>query len=182
MLDIAKCKSKDRNSRAIFVQADLNSYEVEEEFDFIFSSTLTHYIKGINNFFITLYGLLRRGVSCVMSVMNPVYTAQYPISHGDKFPEEDEWVVKYLDKGVRSYIQTWIEYNDEITNYLSSSYHYTFSEYINAISNAGFSIKEMKEPVPPEKWEKEQPGRYNAFIETLSYLIIKLYKYGLKHR
>ena len=90
----------------------------------IFSSTTSHYIKNLK----------------ILSIIHLVYSAMYPIEHGDRLPEDDEWQVRYLDKAKRSYIQPWIEYNDEYENQLSKSYHYTFSDYMNAIINAGLKV------------------------------------------
>lgn len=93
-----------------------------------------------------------------------------------EFPSDDEWVVRYLDKSTRAYIQPWIEYNDDIPNYLSMSYHHTVSDYFNAIIEAGFRIEKVEEPLPPISWKETNNCRYNAFIETPSYLILRLSK------
>lgn len=123
-----------------------------------------------------MYKLLNNGGTAVFSVIHPVYSAQYPIKNGDNFPSDDEWVVKYLDKGDRSYIQPWIEYNDDIDNYLTMSYHHTLNDYVKAIISSGFIIEAMEEPYPPEKWKETQPGRYDGYIETPTYMIIKIKK------
>lgn len=176
MLNIAKKKAATKLSSAVFIKEDISRFNADEQYDFIFSSTVTHYIKDLQGLFERIYSALRSRGFCIISAMNPVYTSQYPISRSGLFPNDDEWVVRYLDKSERSYIQPWIEYNDEIENYLSSSFHHTFSDYINAIAMAGFSIVEMQEPAPPEKWKTEQPERYNAFIETPSFMVLKLLK------
>jgi len=108
--------------------------------------------------------------------MHPVYTAQYPADKNGEFPSDDEWVVRYLDKSKRAYIQPWIEYNDDIENFLSTSYHHTVSDYFNAIIDAGFRIERVEEPYPPEDWKQKYVSRYNAFIETPSYMILRLSK------
>jgi SAM-dependent methyltransferase len=89
---------------------------------------------------------------------------------------KDEWIVRYLDKSKRAYIQPWIEYNDKIKDFLSTSYHHTFGDYLNAIISAGLKIETVEEPYPPEKWKQNNYGRYNSFIETPSYMILKLFK------
>lgn len=108
--------------------------------------------------------------------MHPVYTSQYPIDKNGEFPSDDEWVVRYLDKSKRAYVQPWIEYNDSIANYLSTSYHHTVSDYFNAIISAGLIIDKVEEPLPPENWKQKYFNRYNAFIETPSYMIIRISK------
>lgn len=178
MLKLADEKAKKRKSIAEFIKGDIAeaSSVVNDKYDFIFSSTTTHFIKDLNKLFKEVYKLLNNGGTAVFSVIHPVYSAQYPIKNGDNFPSDDEWVVKYLDKGDRSYIQPWIEYNDDIDNYLTMSYHHTLNDYVKAIISSGFIIEAMEEPYPPEKWKETQPGRYDGYIETPTYMIIKIKK------
>lgn len=176
MLDKANEKAAARNSNTAFIKEDISKLDTGKQYDFIFSSTVTHYIKDLGGLFKIIYSVLKTKGFCIISAMNPVYTAQYPISRNGSFPGDDEWVVRYLDKSERAYVQPWIELNDDIEDYLSTSFHHTFSDYINAIANAGLSIVEMREPAPPEKWKTEQPKRYNAFIETPSFMVLKLMK------
>ena len=178
MLLIAKKKGEKLGSKAVFTKGDMLKLtdSVHDKYDFIFSSTSTHFINDLNSLFRQMADVMRLSGQAVISVINPVYSAQYPIKHGEEFPTDDEWVVRYLDKSERSYIQPWIEYNDYIENYLSMSYHHTFSDYINAAIKAGFSIEEVEEPYPPEEWKENEKGRYDNFIETPTYMILKLKK------
>lgn len=174
MLRLAEDQAKGGNSKAEFLKGDIAKPFTKEKFDFAFSSTATHYLQNLEPFFENLHGLLRAGSECVLSVMHPVYTAQYPIDTGEEFPEDSEWTVRYLDKRERAYIQPWIEYNGKMENFLSRSWHHTFSDYVNAAVKNGFSILEMQEPLPPGEWRKNAPERYDGFLETPSYLILKL--------
>lgn len=176
MLNIAKEKAMNRGSKVKFIQDDISNFDTynNEKFHFIFSSTTLHYIRDIKGLFNNMYKVLEEKGVCIVSLMNPVYTAQYPVDKKGEFPSDDEWVVRYLDKSKRAYIQPWIEYNDSINNYLSTSYHHTVSDYFNAIINAGFRIEKVEEPFPPENWKRNCYGRYNAFIETPSYMILRL--------
>jgi len=178
MLNIAKEKVSKRGSKVKFIQNDISNLDtyINGKFDFIFSSTTFHYIRDIKRLFNNMYMILEENGVCIISLMNPVYTAQYPVDKKGEFPSDDEWVVRYLDKSKRAYIQPWIEYNDSINNYLSTSYHHTVSDYFNAIINAGFRIEKVEEPFPPENWEVNCYGRYNSFIETPSYMILRLLK------
>ena len=178
MLKIAEEKKQERSSIACFVAGDAaktNQY-LDEKFDFIFSSTTTHYISDLNQLFGGLADLLDEDGEMIFSIIHPVYSAQYPKAHGERFPEDDEWVVNYLDHSERAYIQPWIEYNDEMDNFLSKSIHYTMSDYMKAIIQAGLYIDQMEEPEPPAEWEQTMPGRYFAFVETPTYMILKLKK------
>lgn len=176
MLKIAIAKGVEKQSSAQFVLGDASKLAnyFEEKFDLVFSSTTTHYLANLDELFENISCVLSEDGVCVLSIIHPVYSALYPIEHGETFPSDDEWVVRYLDKSKRAYIQPWIEYNDNFENQLSRSYHYTVSDYVNAIRRAGLKIIEMKEPMPPEVWRTNSYGRYNNYIETPTYMIFKL--------
>lgn len=178
MLSLARKKALSSNSKANFIQGDISNLPsfLNSKFDFIFSSTTTHYINDLSKLFKNLYNALNPGGSVILSVINPVYSAQYPIKHDDKFPSDSDWTIHYLDRSERSYVQPWIEYNDQIEDYLSTSLHYTFGDYINAIIDASFTIDKIEEPLPPKEWSTKQPERYQSFIDTPTYLIIKIHR------
>ena len=180
MLDIAAHKAREAHSIARFVHGDACAYQPGPPFDLVFSSTLTHYIPCLEPFFTHLYDLLAESGACVLSVMHPVYSAQYPARHEDgSFPGDEEWSVRYLDRRERAYIQPWIEYNDQVDDFLSESYHHTFADYVNAATAAGFALTRAEEPAPPAEWEQKYPERYQAFIETPSFLVMRLDKRGI---
>ena len=176
MLAIAENKAIQKKSKAKFVSYDAAKCTevISEPVDFIFSSTTSHYIEDLSVLFENVSKSLKPGGECIFSVIHPVYSAMYPVEHGDSFPEDDEWTVRYLDKSMRAYIQPWLEYNDDYENHLSRSYHHTFSDYINAITKAGMTIEEIREPMAPEEWKETQPYRYEGFLETPVYMIIKM--------
>lgn len=178
MITIANEKSMNRDSNVKFIKGDISNFNtyIEGKFDFIFSSTTLHYISDLKGLFSNIYNALDENGICIISIMHPVYTAQYPVDKDGEFPSDDEWIVRYLDKSKRAYIQPWIEYNNSIKDYLSTSYHHTFGDYMNAIIRAGLKIEQVEEPYPPENWKHDSYGRYNAFLETPSYMIIKLSK------
>lgn len=178
MLKIAIAKGKNKKSSAQFMLGDagkLSNY-FDETFDLVFSSTTTHYLPNLNDLFVNISRVLKEDGTCILSIIHPVYSALYPIEHGDTFPSDDEWSVRYLDKRNRAYIQPWIEYNDNFKNQLSRSYHYTSGDYITAILQAGLKIQELREPLPPEVWRSSAFGRYDAYIETPTYMIFRLSK------
>jgi ubiquinone/menaquinone biosynthesis C-methylase UbiE len=178
MLAIGREKAANKGSKVIFQKGDLERLEdlPDDGFDFVFSSTSMHYISDLQSVFMNISRLLKVGGTCVLSIMHPVYTAQYPLSQNGRFPDDEEWTVRYLDGSERAYIQPWIEYNDAIDNFLSSSYHYTISQYINAITAAGLRIERVEEPCPPQSWVTKYPGRYESFINTPCYMIFSLHK------
>lgn len=178
MLAIAKKKADSQRSKAEFICGDAADIreKIDVQFDFIFSSTTTHYIKNLKAMFAGIADCLKEDGRCILSVIHPVYSAMYPVEHGGTFPEDDEWQVRYLDQSIRAYIQPWIEYNDAFENHLSVSYHHLFGDYVNAAVSAGLKICGVHEPMPPENWKTEFPGRYESFVETPTYLIMELSK------
>lgn len=178
MLKIARRKALDRKSMAAFVQGDaagLADY-IQAPVDFVFSSTTMHYLKDLPGFFSGIEKSLKKGGSCILSVIHPVYSAQYPIAHGEAFPADEEWNVRYLDMRQRAYVQPWIEFNDAYEDRLSRSFHHTFGDYVNALLGAGLKLDRICEPMPPEKWRETEPGRYESFLETPTFMIIKASK------
>ena len=171
-------KGRERHSQAEFVKGDEASlcHFGEARFDLVFSSTTAHYLPDLKKLFDNIYCVLKPEGVCILSVIHPVYSAQYPVEHGDRFPEDGDWVVRYLDKSRRAYIQPWIEYNNDFENRLSRSFHHTFGDYVNAILASGLKIQELREPMPPEQWKVDSFGRYDNFIETPVFMILKIKK------
>lgn len=178
MLKIALAKKEAKKSSAQFILGDASKLTTlfDETFDFVFSSTTTHYIQNLNELLENINRVLKNDGTCILSIIHPVYSAQYPIEHENTVPTDDEWVVRYLDQRKRAYIQPWLEYNDSFENQLSRSYHHTMSDYINSILKSGLKIQEIKEPMPPEVWKTTAYGRYNNYIETPTYMVLKLSK------
>lgn len=117
---------------------------------------------------------MTRGGTVLLSLIHPVYSAQYPLARGDAFPEDEEWRVRYLDRSARAYVQPWLEYSDQYEDRLSRSFHHLLSDYLNAIAAAGLTLRRTEEPLPPEGWKREFPERYEGYPETPVYLLLKL--------
>lgn len=179
MIEIGLDNAKRKNSIVKFVQGnleDLSDIKLES-IDFVFSSTTLHYIKNLNNIMEQINRILTSGGTCILSIIHPVYSACYPILHENReLPNDDEWIIRYLDSRDRGYVQPWIEYNPNINNFLSFSYHHTIGDYINSIIRAGLQIKEFLEPMPPNSWRESNPKRYYGFINTPTYAIFKIEK------
>ena len=179
MIKIARELASIRKSNIEFIPGDiedLSSIEADS-MDFVFSSTVLHFIQNIEGVMKEIYRILKPKGSCILSVIHPVYSAQYPIVKEDgDFPEDEDWKVKYLNKTMRAYVQPWIEYNFKIENFLTYSYHHTMGDYINSILGAGLSLKALVEPSPPKAWEEDKPKRYHGFLDIPTYAIFKIEK------
>lgn len=162
MLRIAREKAESRGSSAKFIKGDLHDFVPDDQYDVVFSSTLSHYIVDLFPLFANIYDMLTYRGICIISVVNPIYSAHYPLKKGI----EDSAAV-HTD----SLVQPWYNGDEELEELLRSSYHHTFSDYINAIIHNGLTILEMQEPLP-----QETENNSSKHIEIPSYLIIKLQK------
>lgn len=178
MLAIAKLEAEKLNSDIEFQQNDIEDFLLSDEqfYDFIFSSTTFHYIRDLESLFKSISLSLSDNGTCIVSFIHPVYSAHYPLSNGNRFPTDEDWKIQYLDTSERSYVQPWIEYNHKIENFLSTSYHHTFSDYCNAILKSGLKIEEIREPLPPTEWKENFPNKYNGCMRKPTFMILKLSK------
>lgn len=53
-------------------------------------STTTHYLEDLDKLFENIRNVLKDEGTCILSVIHPIYSAMYPIEHGDTFPDDDE--------------------------------------------------------------------------------------------
>lgn len=178
MLDIAHYKGQELSSKVEFIKGDVACFSefIDEKFDLIFSSTTLHFIEDLPGVFKQIYQALEEEGTCVLSLIHPVYSSQYPVSDQGHLPEDHAWQVRYLDQRQRAYVQPWIEYNDQVEDYLCTSYHHTFSDYMNAIVMAGLKVDKVSEPGPPEAWLAKGMGRYESYIKTPTYMLLKVSK------
>lgn len=160
MLRIAREKAEKRASSANFIKGDLHDFVPDEQYDIVFSSTMSHYIVDLFPLFANIYDMLTYKGICIISVMNPIYSAHYPLAKGACSNTRND-----------TYIQPWYNGDKELEKLLAYSYHHTFSDYINAIIHNGLTILEMQEPLAANA---DSPG--NSSSEIPSYLIIKLQK------
>jgi len=179
MIEIGLNNVKNKKSMVKLIHGNIeNLLEIKSEsIDFVFSSTTLHYIKDLDNIMKQINRILVSDGICILSVIHPVYSACYPILHENKdLPNEDEWGIKYLDNRKRGYVQPWIEYDSNVNNFLSFSYHHTMSDYINSMNSAEFQIEKLLEPLPPNNWRVDNPERYYSFINTPTYAVFKIKK------
>lgn len=177
MIDLANKKKAEEASNVSFFVEDASQLDLKEgeKFDFIFSSTLLHFIEDIERLMQSLYKLLKKDGQVILSLIHPSFSAHYPIKKADySFPESVDWQFRYLDRSKRAYIQPWLALNDAFENELCESYHHTLADYFQAILSAGFQIIDLIEPSPPESWKTNHPKQYQAYVKKPTYLILKL--------
>lgn len=139
------------------------------KFDLVYSSLAFHYIEDFDRLMRDIAGLMNKGGTLLFSQEHPIYTASengqghyildeqgtkcgYCFSHYQvSGKREDEWFVKG-----RVY------------------YHRRFCDIANALINAGFCIKSVREPVPSAEMTAKRP-RSDTLHKPL-FLIIKAEK------
>jgi SAM-dependent methyltransferase len=174
MVDLAQEGKRDAGSAADFAVADVELFPFPAgSFELVFSSGVTHYLESLRPFADECARVLVPGGQLLLSIIHPVYSAQYPLRHEDgRFPTDDEWIVRYLDPSPRSYVQPWIEFSDQ-EPFLVQSTHHTFSDYVTALLTAGFAITALDEPAPPPLFRDLYPGRYEAYVKTPTFAAIR---------
>ena len=179
MIKMAQKAAVNMKSESNFYLGDIEnlSHFESNAIDFIFSSTVFHFIENIKPLMKDIHRILKKGSSAIFSVIHPVYSAQYPVmKEKGVFPEDEDWIVRYLNKSIRAYVQPWIELNPEIENSLTYSYHHTMGDYISSFIEAGLKLEALLEPLPPETWLKNNSKRYHGYINTPTYAIFKVKK------
>ncbi len=169
MLEVAKAESVHEKIKYINMSmTDIGKLNVC--FDFIYSSLAFHYVKDFNVFAKNLYSALNCGGILLFSQEHPITTATID---GNSFFNKDE-------NGVRiSY--TFSNYNEpgerKIHWYVDGvvKYHRTFGGIINALTNAGFIIEQIVEPLPDEWAIEKLPTIVKEKIKPC-FLIVKARK------
>lgn len=141
---------------------------LDSQFDVVISSLAFHYIKSFDLTCKKVYDFLKPDGSFVFSVEHPIFTSR----------NEQDWI--YDDQGNRLH---WAVDHYQLegireTTFLTENvikYHRTFSTYINALINAGFSIRSVKEPIPSEGMLKSVPDMKDELRRPM-FLIISAEK------
>jgi SAM-dependent methyltransferase len=176
MLAIAQSEADQNGSAARFLHGDAFTLMsiADRSIDLLFASGLTHYFPHLEPFFQACRRVLVPGGRAVLSIIHPVYTAQYPLFQSpEHLPADEEWQVRYLDRGLRAYVQPWVEFSD-LEPFVVTSYHHTLGDYVAALTAAGFRLDAFVEPLPPPEFAERFPSRYNAYMATPTFAILDL--------
>lgn len=166
MLTIATAEHPDIK----FIRADMSDLSfLKRKFDVAFSSLALHYIEDFGTFVKDVYGLLNDGGYFIFSQEHPLTTAPIAGSSWSRDPEGNVLhynLTDYARGGRRS--TRWIVDGVE-------KYHRTFSEIINALVTAGFTIEKMLEPIP-SKETIERDKSWEKDLHKPNFLLIRAFK------
>lgn len=141
----------------------------EGGFGLVYSSLAVHYAEDFPRLMREIYALTERGGTLLFSQEHPMVTAERAgggWDHDENGNRASFAISDYQRSGKRSV--DWIV--DKV-----EKYHRTFSEVINAVIAAGFSVEEICEPVPDEYALQKRPSLASEFIKS-NFLIVRAKK------
>ena len=148
---LQKAREMTDDSAISYIQMPIEDIDFSDsQFDVVISSLAFHYVKSFEAICKKVYHCLKPGGSFVFSVEHPIFTSR----------NEQDWY--YDDQGNRLHwaVDNYQSEGLRETTFLTENvikYHKTFSSYINDLLNAGFSVREVKEPIPSEEMLKSNP-------------------------
>lgn len=138
-------------------------------FGLVYSSLAVHYAEDFPRLMREIYALTERGGTLLFSQEHPVMTATE--GEGNWNYDENGNKISYTfsdyQRGGKRTVKWFVDSVEK--------YHRTFSEVINAVIAAGFTIEEICEPVPDEYALQKRPSLSSEFIKS-NFLIVKAKK------
>lgn len=141
MCEKAAEKVKGRNGTIVCQTMENYAYP-SNSFDIVISQLALHYAENIESIFEKVYNSLSDGGRFVFSVQHPLLTSSFK-SHESSGSRLDWIVDDYFKTGKR--IEPWI--GEEVVKY-----HRTVEDYFTLLTKAGFTVKELREGKPAEKY------------------------------
>ena len=170
MLDSARAKhSDDKISYINMALEDIGGLDCK--YDLIYSSLCFNYIYDFQKLINDIYSLLNYNGVLLFSQEHPIVTASIGNNLG------------YLkDENDNPYAYCISDYHNEESRRTEKwfvdgviKYHRSFSTIINTLTDAGFIIEKIDEPVPDEYALSKRSGIIKEFIKP-SFLIVKAIK------
>ena len=169
MLHIARTENENDAIRYL----NLNMTDIgnlRETFDFIYSNMAFHYIEDFTSFVKTLFDVLNPGGRLLFAQEHPVITATIDgKGHFNKSPTGKKLSYVFSDYGLTG---------ERVTSWFLDGvvkYHRRVSDIINALTEAGFVIERVEEPLPA-KWVMEKYPTYADELIKPTFLIVKARK------
>lgn len=147
----------------------------KENFDFVYSSLTLHYSDNLLKLFKKIYSVLKRGGNLQFSITHPVLDSAECYEEGGH---------RYRVIGSKKDLRTGksvpigdyfgnkkmkISFSDE---FVVEFNHYTISEWINSVINAGFQITKVLEPIAIKESKLIDEAKYNLYNKKPLQLIV----------
>ena len=168
MLEVAKKTNSDPKIEYINMPIE-DIDKLNETFDVVVSSLACHYVEKFDHVVKTIYNLLDEDGVFIFSQEHPLVTCH---SGGNRWTKDENGekihmnLSNYGVEGERT--SKWFVDNIKI-------YHRTFSNIVNTLVKAGFSIQQMTEPLPTSELLERYPEQKDLFHKP-DFLIIKVKK------
>lgn len=168
MLKIAKTESK--NPKIEYINMSMTDVKsLNQKFDIIYSSLAFHYVEDFASFAKDIFSVLNVGGYLLFSQEHPIITATIDgkghFNHDENGNEVSYTFSNYNQPGKRKI--TW--FVDGVIKY-----HRTLGNIITSLTNGGFVIDTVDEPLPAE-WAIEKLPTIKEWIKP-NFLIIKARK------
>ena len=168
MLEIAEAENSDPKIEYRNMPME-NVSSISEAFDVAVSSLALHYVEDFAGVVKSVYHLLDQGGIFLFSQEHPLVTCH---SRGSRWTKDENGKKLHLnlsDYGVSGErTTTWFVDDLKI-------YHRTFSEIINTLTEVGFSIEKMIEPLPSKELLEQYPEHKDLFHKP-DFLLLKVRK------
>lgn len=168
MLEVAKSENSDEKITYLnMAMEDIG--QLDMEFDLVVSSLAFHYVEDFSGVVTGIYQMLSDGGYFVFSQENPLCTCH---SGGNRWTKDENGNKIYLNLsnyGVEGERES-VWFVDNV-----KKYHRTFSTIVNTLTEAGFFIEKMIEPLPTEELLTEHPD-YKDLFHKPDFLLVKVKK------
>lgn len=168
MLEVAK--KENSNPQIVYINMPMEDIaQLNESFDVVVSSLALHYVEDFSGVVQSIYTLLDTDGVFLFSQEHPLVTCH---SGGSRWTRDDNGEKKHMNlanygiEGEREAI--WFVDNVKV-------YHRTFSNIVNTLIKAGFSIEQMIEPLPTAELLKSYPD-YKDLLHKPDFLLLKVKK------
>ena len=171
MIEVAKAENTAPNINYINISMT-ELHNLDEKFDVIFSSLAVHYIEDFSKLTSDIYNLLNDGGCFIFSQEHPLTTA---------LTTQNYWTQNTDGESIHYNLSTYALEGERKVRWIVDNvikYHRTMSNILNSLSNSGFIIDRVLEPVPDDTIMEKYP-RYKKSIHKPDFLLVRVKKYNL---
>lgn len=147
---------------AEIIRTDLNEpldFIGDESIDIIVSSLTLHYLKSWDNVMSEFNRILKKGGQLIFSV-------HHPFMDFTVFERENYFLTELLDD----------EWNTTMGKINVQFYRRPLTDIISPVTDGGFVIEKLLEPMPIEEFRIKQPHLYNRLTKRPQFLFIRAKK------
>ena len=143
--------------------------EIDDNFDLVVSSLALHYVKDFAPVVKNVHRLLKNGGVFLFSQEHPLVTCHSTGSRWTKNEKGEKLHVNLSNYGISGErTTTWFVDDLKI-------YHRTFSEILNTLTEEGFTLEKMLEPLPTEELLQKYPDHRDLFHKP-DFLLVRVKK------